>query len=124
MPLALIPRAHTNAHVIPHTLGMVLNAKVRLFCHKLFNLSTQYWIKSNLLLLSWPLSSNSNSDPAELIWISIMTVLASSRDILHIGYLISFYRCITIVLVHDKFNLSLTLARCQKYKILEKTLNH
>ena len=67
MPLALTLRAHTTALVIPHTLGMVLNAKVRLVSYKLFNPSKQYWIKSNLLLLRWPSSSNSNSDPVELI---------------------------------------------------------
>ena len=34
-----------------------------------------------------------------------MTVLASSSDdILHIGYFISYYRCIVIVLVHDRFH--------------------
>ena len=105
MPLALTLRAHTTALVIPHTLGMVLNAKVRLVSYKLFNPSKQYWIKSNLLLLRWPSSSNSNSDPVELIWISIMTVLASSSDdILHIGYLISYHRCIVIVRVHDRFH--------------------
>ena len=64
----------------------------------------QYLIKSNPLLLKWPLSSNSNSDLAELIWISIMTVLASfSDDILYMGYFISYYSCIVIVLVHDRF---------------------
>ena len=36
MPLALILRVHTTALVILHILGMVLNAKVRLACHKLF----------------------------------------------------------------------------------------
>ena len=30
-------RAHTTALVIPHTLGMVLNAKVRLLSYKPFN---------------------------------------------------------------------------------------
>ena len=105
MPLALILRAHTAAVVIPHTLGMVLNVKVPLVSYKLFNSSKQYWIKSNLLLLKWPLSSNSNSDLAELIWISIMTVLASfSDDILYMGYFISYYSCIVIVLVHDRFH--------------------
>ena len=80
MPLALIPRAHTTALVIPHTLGMVLNAKVCLVFHKLCNLSKQCWI---LLPLGWPMSFNSDPDPAELIWISFMTVLASSsHDIL------------------------------------------
>ena len=87
MPLALIVRAHTTALVTPHTLGMVLVVKVRLVCHKLYALSKQYWIKSNLLLLRWPLSLNSNLDPAVLICISIATVLASSRDdILHKDY--------------------------------------
>ena len=87
MPLALILRAHTTALVTPHTLGMVLNVKVRLVCHKLFNLSRQHWIKSDLLLLRRPLSPNSNSDPAVLICISITTVLALSRDdILHKDY--------------------------------------
>ena len=87
MPLALILRAHTTALVIPHTLGVVLNVKVRLVCHKLYNLSKQYWIKSNLLPLRRPFSPNSNSDPAVLIYISITTVLASSSDdILHKGY--------------------------------------
>ena len=87
MPLALILRAHTTALVIPHALEMVLNVKVRLVCHKLYNLSKQYWIKSNLLLLRRPLSPNSNSDPVVLICISITTVLASSSDdILHKGY--------------------------------------
>ena len=33
-----------------------------------------------------------------------MTVLASSSDdILHMGYLISYYRCLVTVLVHDRF---------------------
>ena len=70
------------------------------------NLSTgQSSIGNNLLLVRWPLSSNPNSDPAELIKISIMTVLASSSDgILRIGYLISYYRCIDIVYVHDRFH--------------------
>ena len=104
MPLALILRVHTTALVILNILGMVLNAKVRLFCHKFFSTSKQYWIKPNLLLLRWPLSSNSNSDLAKSIWISIMTVLASSSDdILHMGYFISYYRCIVIVLVHARF---------------------
>ena len=68
------------------------------------HLSKQYWIKSNLSLLRWPLSSNSNSDPAELMWVSMMTVLASaSDDILHKGFSISYCRCIVIVLVHDRF---------------------
>ena len=51
-----------------------------------------------------------------------MTVLASlSDDILHIGYMISYYRCKVIVLVHDRFYYwSLS---CQNYKTLEKYLN-
>ena len=58
-----------------------------------------------LLLLKWPLSSNSNSDPVELIWISIMTVLASSSDdVLHIDYLMSYYRYIVTVLVQYRFH--------------------
>ena len=35
VPLVLILRAHTNAFVIPHSLGMVLNAKVCLLSQKL-----------------------------------------------------------------------------------------
>ena len=38
MPFTLKLRAHTTALVIPHTLGMVLNAKVRLVSYKPFNL--------------------------------------------------------------------------------------
>ena len=37
MPLVLILRAHTTALVIPHSLGMVLNAKVCLLSQKLLN---------------------------------------------------------------------------------------
>ena len=94
-----------------------------LFLSKLINSKLkQYWIKSNLWLLSWPLSSNSNLDRAELIWISIMTVLASpSDDILHMDHLIFYYRCIVNVLVHNK--LHYWLASWQNYKTLQKILN-
>ena len=37
VPLVLILRAHTTALVIPHSLGMVLNAKVCLLSQKLLN---------------------------------------------------------------------------------------
>ena len=37
MPLVLILRAHTTALVIPHSLEMVLNAKVCLLSQKLLN---------------------------------------------------------------------------------------
>ena len=50
MPIALILRAHAPALLIPHTLGMVLNANVRLFCQNILNSSIVYWIKPNLLL--------------------------------------------------------------------------
>ena len=50
MPIASILRAHATPLLIPQTLGMVLNANVRLFCHKIFNSSMQYWMKPNLLL--------------------------------------------------------------------------
>ena len=43
MPIALILRAHTNALVLPHSLGMVFNAKVLLVPLKLLN-----WIVSIL----------------------------------------------------------------------------
>ena len=94
-----------------------------LFLSKLINSKLkQYWIKSNLWLLSWPLSSNSNLARAELIWISIMTVLASpSDDILHMDYLIFYYRCIVNVLVHNK--LHYWLASWRSYKTLQKILN-
>ena len=52
-----------------------------------------------------------------------MTVLASSSDdILHMGYFISYYRCIVIALVHDRFYYQ--LASCQNYKTLENIVNH
>ena len=36
-----------------------------------------------------------------------MTVLGSSSDdILHMGYIISYYRCIAIVLANDRFIIS------------------
>ena len=50
MPIASILRAHATPLLIPQTLGMVLNANVRFFCHKIFNSSIQYWMKPNLLL--------------------------------------------------------------------------
>ena len=37
MPLVLILRAHTTVLVIPHSLGVVLNAKVCLLSQKLLN---------------------------------------------------------------------------------------
>ena len=52
-----------------------------------------------------------------------MTVLASfSDDILYMGYFISYYSCIVIVLVHDRFHY--WLSSCQNYKTLEKILNY
>ena len=53
-----------------------------------------------------------------------MTVLASSSDdILHMGYFISYDRCIVIVLVHDRFHYH-RLASCQNQKTLENIFNH